>query len=87
MSSFLCEKCGASNCDTPRGYVSGCCHYPPEHSRVVTLRFDEGGSRDCQGFYWRPHGAFYKSKKAMKSQTPVHPIEWSEDGFDETCSK
>lgn len=29
MSSFHCEHCGAACHDTPRGYVTGCEHYPP----------------------------------------------------------
>ncbi|MFA5753366.1 MAG: hypothetical protein WC910_09880 [Bacteroidales bacterium] len=28
MSSFYCEHCGALCSDTPRGYVTGCEHYP-----------------------------------------------------------
>lgn len=28
MSSFNCEHCGKPILDTPRGYVTGCEHYP-----------------------------------------------------------
>jgi len=28
MSNFACEHCGANICDFPRGYVTGCEHYP-----------------------------------------------------------
>lgn len=30
MSSFACEKCGAIISDSPKGYVTGCEHYPKE---------------------------------------------------------
>ena len=30
MSNFTCEHCGANICDSPRGYVTGCEHYPTE---------------------------------------------------------
>lgn len=30
MSSFYCEHCGTAIEDTPRGYVTGCEHYPLE---------------------------------------------------------
>lgn len=29
MSTFTCEICDALCVDTPRGYISGCDHYPP----------------------------------------------------------
>lgn len=28
MSNFECEKCGTAIIDSPRGYVTGCDHYP-----------------------------------------------------------
>lgn len=28
MSSFQCEKCGAVCTDSPKGYTTGCEHYP-----------------------------------------------------------
>jgi hypothetical protein len=28
MSNFACEHCGANICDSLRGYVTGCEHYP-----------------------------------------------------------
>jgi hypothetical protein len=30
MSNFACQHCGAICSDTPRGYVTGCVHYPPD---------------------------------------------------------
>jgi len=30
MSNFNCEKCGAICSDGPKGYVTGCEHYPPD---------------------------------------------------------
>lgn len=30
MSHFRCEHCGAACTDTPRGYITGCEHYPAE---------------------------------------------------------
>jgi hypothetical protein len=42
MSSFLCEKCGATISDTPHGYVTGCDHYPLEQrKRVSTCPLNE----------------------------------------------
>jgi len=34
MSSFKCEKCNKVCHDTPRGYVTGCKHYPPDIAAV-----------------------------------------------------
>lgn len=34
MSSFKCEKCNEVCHDTPRGYVTGCKHYPPDVAAV-----------------------------------------------------
>ena len=28
MSNFICEECGAVIVDTPKGYITGCEHYP-----------------------------------------------------------
>ncbi len=28
MSNFICEKCGVAILDSPRGYITGCEHYP-----------------------------------------------------------
>ena len=30
MSNFNCEHCGAACIDSPRGYVTGCEHYPAD---------------------------------------------------------
>lgn len=30
MSNFICEKCGAICSDTPKGYITGCKHYPAD---------------------------------------------------------
>lgn len=30
MSTFNCGKCGLQCTDTPRGYITGCKHYPPD---------------------------------------------------------
>jgi hypothetical protein len=30
MSNFQCEKCGTICYDTPRGYITGCEHYPAD---------------------------------------------------------
>ena len=34
MSNFYCEKCGALIADSPTGYVSGCEHYPLNHTKL-----------------------------------------------------
>ena len=30
MSNFYCPECGALCLDSPRGYTTGCKHYPPD---------------------------------------------------------
>jgi hypothetical protein len=30
VSNFICEECGAKVVDSPRGYITGCEHYPVE---------------------------------------------------------
>lgn len=42
MSSFCCEHCGAVCMDSPRGYVNGCEHYPPD------ITEDKDGADDSQ---------------------------------------
>lgn len=34
MSNFICEKCNQTCYDTPRGYVTGCKHHPPDTKAV-----------------------------------------------------
>jgi hypothetical protein len=36
MSSFNCEVCGAACLDSPRGYTTGCEHYPADVEEEVT---------------------------------------------------
>lgn len=36
MSSFFCPHCAAPITDSPRGYVTGCEHYPVERKSVFT---------------------------------------------------
>ncbi len=35
MSHFYCSECGALISDSPRGYISGCPHYPLEGRKQV----------------------------------------------------
>lgn len=51
---------------------------PPDTSRTVVLRFDEDGSRDCEGFYWRAEGSWYKSQGGKAKRNAVHPTSWKE---------
>jgi len=37
MSSFTCNKCGETIIDTPRGYTTGCQHYPLERQKKVHI--------------------------------------------------
>lgn len=58
MSNFHCEYCGAASCDTGRGYVQGCRHYPPD---AVTGKLwcacgAEFNARDAGGAYLREQG-------------------------------
>jgi hypothetical protein len=91
MSNFICEKCGVTQVDSPTGYVSGCCHYPPHHSRKVTI--DYGGGCETKAFYVGSRvtykdengqkvtsrsGCWYKSKEAQAKHRAVHPLTWRE---------
>lgn len=81
MSNFACEKCGVWQYDSDRGYVAGCCHFPPHNNRHVTLRFGDDGERDRVGWY---DGSFYVSKEGQRQQKAVHPTEWFEIGTEVT---
>jgi len=55
MSNFICEKCGVYCMDTPRGYVSGCEHYPPDApTRGFGMSVVNGV---CQKWYYDKFGA------------------------------
>jgi hypothetical protein len=45
MSSFMCEKCGKFILDTPKGYISGCAHYPIETAEDTPMK-----RRSCLNF-------------------------------------
>lgn len=51
---------------------------PPANCRSVVMRFDDDGSRDCEGFYWAPERAWYKSKGSKSKRHAVHPVRWRE---------
>lgn len=57
MSSFLCDKCGASCIDTPRGYIAGCKHYPSDFKRtdVTSLVVDIGMKNMLRGLLALTH--------------------------------
>lgn len=46
---------------------------PPERMKIVVLRFDDDGRRDCTGFY---AGCYYRSIEGFTTGLPVHPISW-----------
>ena len=73
MSNFNCPHCRVPQIDSTQGYIAGCAHFPPEHLETVTLRFDDDGERDCEGFY---DGGFYVSRKARDEGRAVHPVRW-----------
>jgi hypothetical protein len=81
MSHFNCEQCGVTQVDSPEGYISGCCHYPPENNRTVVLQFGGDGSHDRNGFYAKQHGAFYFSVESMNQLKSVHPVAWCDLPF------
>ena len=39
VANFICEKCGAYCWDTPRGYITGCEHHPPD-ARFTTAEME-----------------------------------------------
>jgi hypothetical protein len=51
---------------------------PPDSARRVMMRFDDDGSRDATGFYWRFAEAWYKSAGSKARQESVHPVAWRE---------
>ncbi len=74
MSSFNCEHCGRPQIDQDQvGYVEGCSHYPPEHSKFVTVYYG-GDTTPDRAFY---KGAWYKSEQSRAHGKAVHPIAWS----------
>jgi hypothetical protein len=58
---------------------------PPDNSRCVILRFDDDGQRDCEGFYWRAEGAWYKSAGSKARKAAVHPTKWRDKDFRDEC--
>lgn len=47
MSNFICEKCNTYCQDGPRGYVTGCEHYPPDRPlRGFGVSFVNGAARN-----------------------------------------
>lgn len=75
MSNFACEHCGVVQVDSPRGYMEGCHHHPPEDQRITVLDYGAGEFTDI-GFYHRPHGAWYRSLESMHQFISVHPVRW-----------
>lgn len=51
---------------------------PPDNCRRVLMRFDDDGSRDCEGFYWRAERAWYRSEGSKARRNAVHPVKWME---------
>lgn len=51
MSNFACEHCKSMCYDTPRGYITGCKHYPPDLHReeVTDLVFKIGMKNVLEG--------------------------------------
>jgi len=75
MSCFTCETCGRPQIDRDRiGYVSGCSHYPPEHSRWVNVWFGGDDETPVRAFY---RGAWYRSEQARIEGRAVHPVAWA----------
>ena len=52
--------------------------HPPDTTRTVVLRFDDTGERDCEGFYWAPEQAWYKTEGSKARRNSVHPTKWKE---------
>jgi hypothetical protein len=71
----ICEKCSVEY-PSPDGWFD--VGLPPANCRRVVMRFDDDGSRDCEGFYWSPEGAWYKSEGSKARRNSVHPVRWQE---------
>lgn len=50
----------------------------PLTSRVVVMRFDDGGERDAEGFFWAPERSWYRSEGGKAKRHSVHPVAWRE---------
>ena len=75
MSNFNCDRCSLPQIDSPRGYIAGCAHHPPDERQIVEISFDgetwpQRARHDGAGFYT---SVFYK----LEGQY-VHPVMWRE---------
>lgn len=67
MSNFFCEACGAYCEDTPRGYVTGCEHYPPDLFKCLHCGFESGNRIRPNGFHHcLDCGARHRANKTRK---------------------
>lgn len=71
----ICKKC-STELPSPDGWFSA--GLPPSSSRCVIMRFDDDGSRDCEGFYWHSENAWYRSEGSKAKRHSVHPVRWME---------
>ena len=78
----MCELCSAKFAP-PGGWFDA--KLPPANCRRVVMRFDDDGRRDCEGFYWSPEGAWYKSEGSKARWNSVHPVRWKEK--EKPCSQ
>lgn len=51
VSNFSCEKCGAICSDSPKGYVTGCEHYPVDISGNICI------GKNCNSIDGKNHSA------------------------------
>lgn len=73
MSHFACEQCGVPQLDSESGYVSGCCHYPPQESfRDVSVVFEDGS----QGTAFYKTGKWFRGLLEMARGIECHPVRW-----------
>lgn len=56
MSTFMCEKCNKTCHDTPRGYVTGCKHYPPDTDATNHLYKEFLETRKALEDLWKVDG-------------------------------
>lgn len=76
MSHFICN---ITQVDSPHGYISGCCHHPPEHSRYVKVFF--GGDDEVPTLAYCKGGVWYRSQDAERQGRAVHPVRWEAVSF------
>ena len=63
MSNFACEHCGTILCDSPRGYTTGCKHYPADVIDTDKQRSVIGSITDRLMMVWNYEDGFLLNRE------------------------